>query len=141
MAFFFKVKTLFFEGLFFPYVGPYFENLALFVKKNLSALKSLCGKKIEFEGHGLYEHFVNVNAPAMKSYGGVEFASPCWRRYYERIEHDGDEARLVGSGKVVSYGNGVNDAEICGRGFVSVSVIKTEPAFKCMESMENTFVI
>lgn len=119
----------------------YYENLAQFVKNNLEELKRLCGKRIGFEGHFLVENFVNVNAPAMKKIKGAEFSNPCMRRYYEKIERGENTSTLVGSGKVVSCGNGRNDAAVCGDGFISVSVVQSEPAFKDMNSIENTFTI
>ncbi len=119
----------------------YYENLALFVKNNLEQLKNLCGNKILFENHSLIEYFVNVNAPAMKKLKGVKFANPCYRRYYEKIERTENTSKLVGSGKIVSYRNEINDACVCSEGYISVSAVQSEPAFKNMNTIENTFTI
>ncbi len=147
----------------------YFKPLADFTLKNLEKLISLCGKvseldkTLDFLGNKTLDFFVNVNAPSIKNYKGVKLTGLCKRRYFEKVlleeNEDGsfssrwyigdsesqnnnkEEVSGSESFRVFSFGDENSDFKSCEAGFVSVSVIKTEPECTEFKSIENDFVL
>ncbi len=123
----------------------YFENLADFACKNLDKLISLCGNLTILDSmHKYYRNFVNVNAPAMKSYKGAKLTVPCIRRYWETLEISECEngcmtSKCGGDACVHSYGNDFADFKACEKGFISVSVVETEPSYADISSIKCDF--
>jgi len=123
----------------------YFENLADFACKNLDKLISLCGNLTVLNlAHKYYRNFVNVNAPAMKNYKGAKLTVPCIRRYWETVELSECEngcltSKCGGDARVHSYGDDSSDFKACEEGFVSVSVVETEPSYADISSIKCDF--
>lgn len=123
----------------------YFENLADFACKNLENLISLCGNLTVLNStHKYYRNFVNVNAPAMKNYKGAKLTVPCVRRYWETVELSECEngcltSKCGGDARVHSYGDDSSDFKACEEGFVSVSVVETEPSYADISSIKCDF--
>ncbi len=107
-----------------------YESLAVFVKRNLSGLISLCGAREAETGN--FPYFPNINAPSRSVFKGVSFASLCKRLYHDRvnIETENDEtvySTCVGGDAVPSHGSGADDATLVEKGYVAISVLYAEP--------------
>ncbi|MGN0728462.1 5'/3'-nucleotidase SurE [Treponema sp.] len=121
----------------------YFENLADFAAENIDSLISLCGKLSALHPlHSYYRFFVNVNAPAVSKYKGARLTVPSIRRYKEDVQlkesENGAFSSVCGSEyRVYSYGGDLSDFKACNDGFVSVSVIGTEPGFSEVDKIKD----
>lgn len=103
------------------YCGEYkFDALAQYAADNLDSLMKLWKK-------GSY---VNINAAALDSYEGMEFASLCNRDYHDKVilekKGDGWLTHFAG-GYVTTDGKPDNDFEITKKGKIAVSLVAANP--------------
>lgn len=107
-----------------------FEALADFAAKNLEELSKLCGEK-QNETCGGYKYFVSVNALSLDKYKGVKFTGLSNREYRDSVEihtaADEKKYSVFSGGEIISHGDENNDAAVVKEGYVSISVVNTQP--------------
>ena len=121
--------------------------LADFVAANLVMLAGLCtvrfsdGSRKDDAPPGL-PYFVNVNGMSGKSYQGVVLAGLSNREYRDSVEihtdSGGRQYSVFTGGTIVTHGDGTDDYSIVQRGYISLSVLRTEPV-SC-QGIEQQFV-
>lgn len=115
-----------------------YESLALFAEKNMNVLVGLCTDKT----------FLNVNAPSVVPYAGVQFASLSKRFYNDKvniiIKNDEKVYSTCAGGAEVSFeGDTANDSLLVKKGYVAISSVYAEPVADlslCAKST-NQFVL
>ncbi len=102
-----------------------YAPLADFIRKNLTELKSLSGRR----------YFLNINAASFDRYKGVRFTDTAELNYGDKVElfrgPDGNLYSFFYGGKATDDGNVKSDYTAVKEGFVSVSLVFVQP--KCAD--------
>ena len=117
-----------------------YRAMASFARANLETLLSFISDPVELDGYSYFEEFLNLNGPSAEKYDGAMGASLAVNRYPDKIEFCRDKngavySSLVGTGEQVrSYGSEDRDALVIENGKVSMTLVKSQPGFRPVDS-------
>ncbi len=102
----------------------HFDSLSRFVADNLDA----------FAGLWRADHFININAPNIPVYSGVEVTRPSRRLYHDRVVEfqapDGHSYFFIQGSRVETVSESGSDWDAVSRGKVSISPVMLQPVHR-----------
>lgn len=120
-----------------------FSPCAEFVCNNLEKLLSLCSK--EKNPDGSLPYFVNVNASYGREHKGVKYGCVSYRDYGDRVclsrEEDGSLTSRFLFGTAHTYGAEESEYELLLKGYITVSLLHTNPVYETIRDDTGGFVL